>query len=248
MSVQQSTFLAIDEKAPLLLSHEEKSFIAAYKPAGQLFHGHTKGLPETLVDQLKGMLKEREQKPGSVYLGVVHRLDRAVSGLALFGRNSKITGRLSEQIQNRSMEKTYLAIVEGQPREASASLVDMLPKLGEEGTAQECSLQYKLLAHAQGLSLLAIKLETGRRHQIRRQLALRSWPIVGDKEYGASTVFPATEALDPRFRPIALHAAALRLLHPLSYQPLLLRAEVPVFWQLISSQLSQHCHDFLAEL
>lgn len=256
LSPPQESFLALDQEAPLILAYEDRAFIAAYKPAGQLFHGYTKGLPLTLVDQLKQRIASAESKPGPVYLGVVHRLDRAVSGLALLGRNSKVSGRLGEQVQSRSIEKIYLALVEGEVPTGPQRLADRLEKLAGDANdpenpkteVQDCSLRCWSLGRAGGLSLLAIVLETGRRHQIRRQLALRSWPILGDQTYGASADFPGTAAVDSRFRPIGLHAAALALQHPISYKPLLLRAAVPRFWEEASPELARCANVFLAEM
>lgn len=253
----QEDFLRLDQPAPLLLAHEDRAFIAASKAAGQLFHGYTRGLPLTLVDQLKDKLQREGQKTGSAYLGVVHRLDRPVSGLALFARNSKVAARLSEQVQSRTLEKVYLALVEGEPPAGPLHLVDRLPRLAPEpgeagsqdpGEEQDCSLFAWRLGSVAGLSLLAIKLETGRRHQIRRQLALRAWPIVGDSTYGAHAVFPGSEDCDGRFRPIGLHAAALGLKHPISYLPMLLKAPVPRFWEAASPALRARSNVFLTDI
>ncbi len=236
---RQKSFLTMGQEPPLVLVYEDHALIAVHKPAGQLFHGYTKGAPGPLADQLKAYIKERYQKPGKVYLGVVHRLDRPVSGLCIFARNSKFASRLSEQFQDHSLEKTYLALVEGVPALPEAQLEDTLSFAADEAqeTAHDkvCTLSYQVIQTAEQRSLLAIRLGTGRRNQIRRQLALHGLPIVGDVEHGARSLIPGTEALDPRFRPILLHAWRLRLQHPSSFAPLELRTPVPFYWEALGS-------------
>jgi 23S rRNA pseudouridine1911/1915/1917 synthase len=219
-------FLALGLQPELEILYQDKALLAVNKPAGLLFHGYTKGLPMPLVDQIKTELQP--------YVGVVHRLDRPVSGVALFARNSKWAGRLSEQFQERSLDKIYLTLVEGEPEAEKAVLEDILeapPSTDRSSKGpQACHLTYVKLKSDRGLSLLAIKLGTGRRHQIRMQLSRRGWPIVGDQEYGASSTIPGTEALDPRFRPLALHAARLKLQHPQTYEELIISAPLPWYW------------------
>jgi len=219
-------FLALGLQPVLEILYQDKALLAVNKPAGQLFHGYTKGLPSPLVDQIKA-----EVQP---YVGVVHRLDRPVSGLVLLARNSKVAGRLGEQFQARSLDKIYLALVIGEPDTDYAVLEDILeapPSTDRPSKGpQACSLTYvKLMSH-DGLSLLAIKLGTGRRHQIRMQLSRRGWPIVGDREYGATRMISGTEGLDVRFCPLALHAARLKLQHPITQEELVIEAPLPWYW------------------
>lgn len=229
----QDSYLEIGHEPALQLIFSDKALIAVNKPAGQLFHGYTKGAPSPLADQVKDYVRREKEKVGDVYLAVLHRLDRPVSGLAIFARNSKAAGRLSQQFQERSIRKCYLAIVEGRMPEAEGILEDELPRLSSEdeeakGTAF-CSLSYRTIAEAEGRSLLAVQLGTGRRHQIRMQLARRGCPIVGDGEYQSAARIPGAPS-DTRFAPIALHAVSLELKHPLSYEIMKLKAALPFYW------------------
>jgi 23S rRNA pseudouridine1911/1915/1917 synthase len=219
-------FLTLGLQPALEILYQDKALLAVNKPAGQLFHGYTKGLPSPLVDQIKA-----EVQP---YVGVVHRLDRPVSGLVVFARNSKVAGRLGEQFQKRRLDKIYLALVIGVPDADHAVLEDILeapPSTDRPSKGpQACSLTYVKLMTKDGLSLLAIKLGTGRRHQIRMQLSRRGWPIVGDGEYGATYRLAGTEGLDARFCPLALHATRLSFWHPITQQRLVIEAPLPWYW------------------
>jgi 23S rRNA pseudouridine1911/1915/1917 synthase len=241
---EDKQFLNLGAQPTLDILYSDRAMIAVNKAAGQLFHGYTKGWPSPLVDQVKDLLREEKAKSGEVYLGVVHRLDRPVSGVALFARNSKVSGRLGEVFQNRQIDKIYLAVVEGQPSPAAALLEDLLeaPPSADRSTKgpQHCSLRYQLLDSFEGLSLLAIQLGTGRRHQIRMQLSKRGWPILGDVEYGAQSLIGGTEELDLRFRPLALHAASLQMNHPISQEPLKIVAPLPWYWSSIHKRLKDY--------
>ncbi len=232
-------FLSLGQQPPLEILYTDRALLAINKPSGQLFHGYTKGLPTALVDQVKEHIQREKQSEGSVYVGVVHRLDRPVSGVALFARNSKVAGRLGELFQTRALDKIYLALVEGIPNEKRAVLEDTLeapPSTDRPDSKgpQFCSLSYELVGSDEGKSLLAVRLGTGRRHQIRRQLSLRGWPIIGDVEYGAQSFLPGTESLDIRFRPIALQASSLCLKHPITGEELRIAAPVPWYWPQLS--------------
>ncbi len=232
-------FLQLGEQPPLSIVFEDKSLIAVNKPAGQLFHGYTHGTPTTLVDQVKEYIRSRSGKTEGIYLGVVHRLDRPVSGLSLFARNSKIAQRVAEQFQERTLDKIYLAVVEGEDLPDADTLEDELEGAENPGESKllKCQLSYQRLARAGGLSLVAIRLGSGRRHQIRIQFSKRGWPLVGDTAYGAQSVIVGTEGMDPRFQAIALHATALHLSHPLSYTPLKIQAPLPFYWPRLGASL-----------
>ncbi len=234
---------------------EDGPVIAVNKPAGIVVQGAPSGV-ENLADVVRAYLKEKYAKPGSVYLGVPHRLDRPVTGVVIFSRNSKCAARLSEQFANREVAKTYRAILERPPEPSSGTLTDWLLRTGSEdetgvesqygpkvsvvpeGTpeAKRAVLHYRTVSVARGRALVEIELETGRMHQIRVQFASRGCPIVGDTQYGAKSAWdgreirPATEADRSRYHPIALHAWRLALKHPVRYDALTITAPLPAAW------------------
>ncbi len=221
---------------------EDGPLLALNKPAGMLTQGVPNGPVPTVEAWLKSYLRQKYNKTGNVYLGIPHRLDRPVSGVIVFARNSKAAARLAEQFRQRTMQKEYLCVTEGIPTPSAQRLVDWLQKDAEqarvtvvnEGTpgAKSAELSYEVLHSANGRALVRVELHTGRMHQIRVQFAHRQWPIVGDRQYGAPTSFPNTvEAEDRRPTVIALHAATLELSHPIRYDRVTLRAPLPPSWQ-----------------
>src|SRR5262249_39978142 len=152
------------------------------------------GIP-TLEGLAKAYLKERYHKPGNVYLGIPHRLDRPVSGVVVFARNTKAAQRLAEQFQKRRVHKVYWALIKGSIRPAEGTWADYIVKLKEQARAEIVSsgtpgakhaeLHYRLLGGADELSWLEIRPLTGRMHQIRAQLSSRGHPILGDEAYGS---------------------------------------------------------------
>lgn len=175
--------------------YEDNHFIAVYKPAGMLVQGDHSGDP-TLMDEVKYFLKQKYNKPGNVFLGMVHRLDRPVSGIVVFGKTSKGASRLSEQIRSHTIEKIYHALVLGIPKEPKGTLVNYLKKDTDKNFvrvydsavdgALRAELDYEVVESKNGKSIVKIILKTGRPHQIRSQLAHMGCPIVGDVKYGAS--------------------------------------------------------------
>lgn len=163
-----------------------------------------------LLSMVKDYIKEKYQKPGNVYLGLVHRLDRPVSGILVFARTSKAASRLSEEVRTHKIEKRYLAVVHGILEQKEGTLIDYLKK-GEDGTTivsedgKEAKLDYKVLEEdkRENLSLVEINLHTGRHHQIRVQFAHIGHPLYGDQRYGYQDK-----------KQIALHAYYLRFVHP----------------------------------
>lgn len=216
---------------------EDKAIILVNKPAGQLFQGHTQGLPDPLDTQVKSHI--RLHKPGSpnVYLGIVHRLDRPVSGVVLFGLNSKFTGRLSIQFQERRVKKIYIAVLEGLLPVDAGELIDELsdeepPSRDDSETVvlKICQLSFTVLQRFQNRTQVAIMLGTGRRNQIRRQFAKAGFPIVGDLKFGATEPFPDFATTPPLFQPIALHASRLEFYHPKSMELMKIEAPLPPYW------------------
>jgi 23S rRNA pseudouridine1911/1915/1917 synthase len=219
---------------------EDGPLIAVNKPAGLLTQGVPHGNP-TLEAAVKQHLKQKYAKPGNVYLGVPHRLDRPVSGVVVFARNSKAAARLAEQFRERTVRKFYLAVTERTPDQPARRLSDWLLKdpvaahvtvvaPGTEG-AREAILDYRVLATSGEQALLEVELQTGRMHQIRVQLASRGWNIVGDLQYGATLTPEAAATYDRLASPIALHAWRLSLAHPIRYDRVELQAKLPEHWQ-----------------
>ncbi len=219
--------------------YEDNHVIIVSKRAGDIVQGDKTGdIP--LSEMVKAYIKEKYQKPGEVFLGVVHRLDRPVSGLVLFARTSKALSRLSEMFRTRSVQKTYWAIVANQPPEEQGTLTHWLTRNTKNNTARahdrevpgskQAVLDYRILARSDRYWLLEIELHTGRHHQIRCQLAKIGCPIKGDLKYGA-----------PRSNPdgsISLHARRIQFEHPVSHLPIDITAPIPQdnLWQAISPE------------
>jgi 23S rRNA pseudouridine1911/1915/1917 synthase len=221
---------------------EDNHCLAVAKPAALLTQGVPPGIP-TLESLAKAYLKERYHKAGNVYLGIPHRLDRPVSGVVLFARNTKAARRLAEQFHTRQVRKIYWALVEASAEGAlppeEGTWEDWLLKVQDEARtervaaevpgAREARLQFRRLRATADTALLEIEPQTGRMHQIRVQAAGRGWPVLGDFLYGARRPFgPPAELL--RDRIIALHARSLTFLHPIRYEPITVTAPLPPAW------------------
>lgn len=174
--------------------YEDNHVIAVAKSAGMLTQGDKSGDP-SLMDEVKKYLKEKYKKPGNVFLGLVHRLDRPVSGIVLFAKTSKGASRLSEQFRNHTIEKTYHALVLGKP--PGGTLTSRLVKNKAQrktgvrtGQGQLAELEYKVVAQYGVYSFVKILLKTGRFHQIRAQFAFAGHPVLGDVKYGAPFSLP----------------------------------------------------------
>jgi len=227
------------QPAPLEILCEDGPLIAVNKPVGLLTQGVPQGHP-TLEGRVKQSLRERLAKPGNVYLGVPHRLDRPASGVVIFAKNSKAAARLAEQFRERTVSKMYLAVTERVPSPRAGRLTDWLLKdavaahvtvvVPGTANAKEAVLDYEVLAVRDGRALVEIELHTGRMHQIRVQLASHGWPVVGDQQYGATLSPEEATVYDRHSSAIALHAFRLGLYHPVRYEPLWIEAPLPTRW------------------
>jgi 23S rRNA pseudouridine1911/1915/1917 synthase len=215
--------------------YEDNHCLAVNKPAGVPSQGDESG-SESLVDLVADYLRVRYAKPGNVYVGLLHRLDRPTSGVILLARTSKAAGRLSAQFRAGTIRKVYWAIVEGGPAEDDGRWIDRLEKdrrinrshiMDEgEGEGKEARVAFRVLERSAGVTKLELRPETGRSHQLRAQLAGRGFPIVGDSKYGAKSRIMAS---DGRGR-IALHARELTFMHPTRGEAIAVVAPVPADW------------------
>ena len=213
----------------MTILYEDNRLVIVNKKAGEIVQGDKTG-DTPLSDIVKDWLKEKHNKPGNVYLGVVHRLDRPVSGVVLFAKTSKALPRLNKMFaEHNKVNKTYWAIVQNRPLEPQGTLTHWLTRQEKNNTARaydrkvpgskKAVLDYELIASGDRYHLLEIHLHTGRHHQIRCQLAKIGCPIKGDLKYGA-----------PRSNPdgsISLHARTLTLEHPVNHEIISVTAPVP---------------------
>ncbi|MEM7785019.1 MAG: RNA pseudouridine synthase [Planctomycetota bacterium] len=243
---------------------EDGAVIVIRKPGGLL----TQAPPgiDSLELRVKQFLKERDQKQGEVYLGVPHRLDRPVSGVMVVVKNVRAANRISEQIRERTVNKTYWALVAGSPAEPEGTWTDWMRKLPDEAKseiveedhpdAKQAKLVYRTLAEKKIsipgdepqtsdpilFSLLEIRLETGRTHQIRLQCSARGLPIVGDSQYSSEISF-GPQVIDFRKRWIGLHARELGFTHPIGKYPIDVQAPLFRHWLPYQSLLSTHLNE-----
>ncbi len=192
--VSDSIVRGTESGDPDWLLAEDGPLIAVNKSAGVLTEGIPSG-EQTMVGLVKAWLAKKYDKPGNVYLGIPHRLDRVTSGTMVFTRNSKTAARVAEQFEKRQVSKTYWAMLENRPEADVGLLVDWLLKVpdraisdvvaAETAGAKEARLEYQVLREVDGRWLVEVKLLTGRMHQIRVQFASRGCPVVGDTKYGA---------------------------------------------------------------
>lgn len=195
--------------------YEDNHIIAVNKISGDLVQGDQTG-DQPLVDKVKSYLKKKYNKPGAVFLGVIHRLDRPTSGVVIFARTSKALSRLNKQFKERKTDKVYWAIVGSSINPPEATLIHWLKRNTKKNKSfaherqisdsKKAVLHYKKLADLDRYSVLEVRLETGRHHQIRSQLKQIGFPIKGDLKYGAKRSNPDGS--------IDLHARSLSLDHP----------------------------------
>jgi 23S rRNA pseudouridine1911/1915/1917 synthase len=226
--------------------YEDGPCLVVNKPPGLL----TQAPPgvDSLELRIKEYLKGPDQRPGNVYLGVPHRLDRPASGAIALATNSRATRRLAKQFEKRLVRKVYWACVAGAVVPAEGTWIDYLRKVPNEPRAEivapehpearEAILRYRTLAMFAGGSWLELELETGRTHQVRVQAAARGHPILGDAQYGSTVPFgPQYE--DWRLRAIALHARSLGFQHPMTRQRVAVVAVPPAAWAELGIQLTE---------
>ena len=208
--------------------YEDNHIIVVNKTSSEIVQGDKTGdIP--LSETVKQYLKEKYQKPGNVFVGVAHRLDRPVSGLVVFAKTSKALSRLNEMFKNSEVKKTYWAIVKECPRELEGELVHYLVRNEKQNKSyaydkevpdsKKAILHYRLIARSQNYNLLEVDLKTGRHHQIRCQLAKMGCPIKGDLKYGFARSNPDGS--------ICLHARRISFIHPVSKEQIDLEAPLP---------------------
>ena len=220
--------------------YEDNHLIVVNKAAGEIVQGDKTG-DKPLSEMVKDYLREKYNKPGNVFCGVIHRLDRPVSGLVVFAKTSKALARMNEIFQNRKVKKTYWAISRNLPSRAEDTLVDYLTSRERNNKtyvsrtpvdgAQKAVLDYKLLAKTDYYCLLEVNLHTGRKHQIRAQLSAMGCPIRGDLKYG-----------DRRSNPdggISLQSHRIVFEHPVSKKIIDLVAPIPNdnLWRALAANL-----------
>lgn len=208
--------------------YEDNHLIAVYKKSSDLVQGDKTGDP-SLDSDVRKYIAKKYNKPGDVYLGVVHRLDRPVSGVLLYTRTSKSLGRLNEIFRTRQVKKVYYAIVKEQPPEEEATISHFLKKNEKQNKSyvydnevkgsKEASLTYRIKGRSERYYLLEVELHTGRHHQIRAQLAKIGCPIKGDLKYG----FPRSNDDGS----ISLFARSLEFVHPVKKEPVVITAHFP---------------------
>jgi 23S rRNA pseudouridine1911/1915/1917 synthase len=227
-------------KENLQVLYEDNHLIVINKRIGDIVQGDKTG-DKPLSDVVKEYLGTKYNKPGKVFLGVTHRLDRPTSGIVVFAKTSKALERLNKMFREKSIEKTYWALVEGSPDAGETTLIHFLKKnpknnkssafSKESADTKKAVLHYKTLLSLDRYSLLEINLETGRHHQIRCQLSVSGYPIKGDLKYGSKR--------SNKNGGIYLHAAKIKFIHPVKKEELIIKATVPEdeLWQLTQSKL-----------
>ncbi len=214
--------------------HEDNHIIIINKAAGEIVQGDKTG-DASLCDKMKTFLKEKYAKPGNVFVGLPHRLDRPVSGVVVFAKTSKALERLNEMFRNGSVKKIYWAITKNAPMQPEADIESWIyrnekmnksfsyPK--EVKGSKKALLHYKHIASSDNYNLIEVELKTGRHHQIRCQLSSIGCPIKGDLKYGAKRSNPDGS--------ISLHARYIEFIHPVSKELIQVTAPLPAdkLWQ-----------------
>lgn len=225
----------------LQILYEDNHLIAVNKRPSDIVQGDKTG-DEPLSEKVKSYLKKKYNKPGDVYLGVIHRLDRPVSGVVLFARTSKAAARLSKLFQEKEVQKTYWGVVKNKPKKTSGKLEHWLLKNQKQNKsypvdenrngAKKAELEYKLICSSNNYHLLEVKPITGRHHQIRAQLTAIGCPVKGDLKYGFDR--------SNKDGSIHLHAHKIEFTHPVKKELLTIIAKPPedVLWNTFSRQFT----------
>ena len=208
--------------------YEDNHLIVVNKHAGDLVQSDPDGT-EAIEDQIKSMIKIRDHKPGAVYLGVVHRIDRPVSGAVVFAKTSKALTRLNEMIREQKIKKTYWAVTESRPNDEEGTLHHWIVRNAKtnrshahqrpKGDGKEAILDYRVLGASTNYTLVEVDLKTGRHHQIRAQLSAVGCVIKGDLKYGAKR--------SNKDGSISLHSRRVEFAHPVGGKTLSITAPVP---------------------
>jgi 23S rRNA pseudouridine1911/1915/1917 synthase len=226
----------ISTKSNLQVLHEDNHIIVINKRVGDIVQGDKTG-DKPLSEIVKDYIKDKYNKPGEVFLGVVHRLDRPTTGIVVFAKTSKALTRLNELFSKRETQKTYWAVVKNKPPKSEETLVHFLKRNEKSNSSKahtkevpdskRASLDYKIIKELNNYFALEINLHTGRHHQIRAQLSAIGCPIKGDLKYGFDRSNPDGG--------IHLHAQKLAFIHPVSKEELTILAPVPneVIWNSI---------------
>jgi 23S rRNA pseudouridine1911/1915/1917 synthase len=226
----------VSNKNNLQVIHEDNHLIVVNKRVGDIVQGDKTG-DKPLSEVVKEYIKDKYNKPGEVFLGVVHRLDRPTTGIVVFARTSKALSRMNELFSNRETQKTYWAVVKNKPEKSQDKLVHYIKRNEKNNTSKAhinevpdsklASLEYKIIKELTNYTALEIELHTGRHHQIRAQLAAIGSPIKGDLKYGFDRSNPDGG--------IHLHARKLCFTHPVSKEAITIIAPTPddVIWKAV---------------
>ena len=226
----------------LQIFYEDNHIIVVQKPQNVLSQGDETG-DKSLLDMVRDYIKQKHNKPGNVYIGLVHRLDRPTGGVMVFAKTSKAAERLTQQLKNKEFSKKYFAVVIGTPKYKSSRLEHFLKKDEKENKVTVCPrsedgakqaiLEYKTLNSQKGLSLLQVQILTGRSHQIRVQLSQIGNPLFGDQKYGIQT---------PKKVNLALWAYELSFIHPTTKKRMVFKSIPPVLnapWNIFEAEINK---------
>lgn len=227
---------------PLQVIYEDNHLIAVNKPAGMLVHADSTG-DRTLEEHVKSYIKHKYKKPGDVYLGVLHRIDRPVSGTVIFARTSKAASRMSDLFRTRDIKKTYVAVVRNRPDKLEDTLTHYILKDKEKNMvrafnsekpgSKKAVLDYRFLGQINKESIIHVNLHTGRPHQVRLQLRKIGCVINGDIKYGST--------VHTQFQSVMLHSRSMEFIHPVKKEKISIIADVPgtVDWRDVEELLRQ---------